>query len=423
MGGLEAVIDKGFQKISGVWSNYLGQVEGYSTPSAYTGNTTTPGVVVAQSRSSGYGPLPGEAAFLHWSTAGVMSSGIIPLGNTVNYVASLGWQGRWQDASGYYCIGAREYNPTDGRFLSPDPLSHSASADLYSYAGGDPINFIDSTGRCTTTSNQIQQVDAGGDSGDSTTTSNRFMGSPNETTYWANLLADAEQSGDTSALMAAIQSRKDFLRGYTAYGQSSPAEYDPMDPNDTPEAMVQAEDSVRQSQERLDSLKETNEFKEDYVDPIVDLAKGLVKAGPLVGGLNGLGTALTAYDFTNGGALVIAGISDNSDGLKSGTDKINEGLLDISATGAKQAAKHILEDYSGEAANETLGSLAEGVSGTTAAAGGLILNQEAKTLNAWINAADSDTDALYSQETSQRIAGEYRILNSVIKRANAISGK
>jgi len=33
-----------------------------------------------------------------------------------------------------------------GRFLSPDPLGHAASWDLYSYAGGDPINSVDVTG-------------------------------------------------------------------------------------------------------------------------------------------------------------------------------------------------------------------------------------------------------------------------------------
>lgn len=39
------------------------------------------------------------------------------------------------------------YDPTSGRFLSPDPLGHEASMDLYSYANGDPINECDPDGR------------------------------------------------------------------------------------------------------------------------------------------------------------------------------------------------------------------------------------------------------------------------------------
>ena len=42
--------------------------------------------------------------------------------------------------------GARYYDPTSGRFISPDPLGHSVTPDLYSYANGDPVNFVDPTG-------------------------------------------------------------------------------------------------------------------------------------------------------------------------------------------------------------------------------------------------------------------------------------
>ena len=34
-----------------------------------------------------------------------------------------------------------------GRFISPDPLGHAASMSLYDYANGDPVNFVDPTGR------------------------------------------------------------------------------------------------------------------------------------------------------------------------------------------------------------------------------------------------------------------------------------
>ena len=44
-------------------------------------------------------------------------------------------------------MGARYYESSSGRFLSPDPYGHAASLSLYDYAGGDPINFVDPTGR------------------------------------------------------------------------------------------------------------------------------------------------------------------------------------------------------------------------------------------------------------------------------------
>tara|TARA_B100001093_G_C26789377_1_gene998275 strand:- start:606 stop:1814 length:1209 start_codon:yes stop_codon:yes gene_type:complete len=47
-------------------------------------------------------------------------------------------------------MGARHYDSSSGRFLSPDPLGHTATPDLYSYALGDPINFFDPTGRMGT---------------------------------------------------------------------------------------------------------------------------------------------------------------------------------------------------------------------------------------------------------------------------------
>jgi RHS repeat-associated protein len=148
VGGLEAVIGIGNASatpivpntISAVWSDMLGHVEAYTIPANISSGSATPGNVTPQSRSSGYGLLPGEAAVDRWSQTDAT-------GTTTNLAATLAWQGRRMDASGYYSIGAREYNPVAGRFLSPDPLGQSASWDLYSYAGGDPINNIDCTGR------------------------------------------------------------------------------------------------------------------------------------------------------------------------------------------------------------------------------------------------------------------------------------
>ena len=52
---------------------------------------------------------------------------------------------------GLYYLRARYYNQVTGRFLSRDPedgkASDPASLHKYLYAGGDPVNGIDPTGR------------------------------------------------------------------------------------------------------------------------------------------------------------------------------------------------------------------------------------------------------------------------------------
>ena len=51
------------------------------------------------------------------------------------------------DVWGFEGMGARYYEPTSGRFLSADPMGHAASPSLYDFAGGDPVNFFDPSGR------------------------------------------------------------------------------------------------------------------------------------------------------------------------------------------------------------------------------------------------------------------------------------
>jgi len=51
---------------------------------------------------------------------------------------------------------ARYYEPTSGRFLSADPMGQAISPSLYDFAGGDPVNFFDPTGRCPGPSNSKQ---------------------------------------------------------------------------------------------------------------------------------------------------------------------------------------------------------------------------------------------------------------------------
>jgi len=52
---------------------------------------------------------------------------------------------------GLYYLRARYYNPLTGRFLSRDPedgkVKDPKTLHKYLYAGGDPVNALDPTGR------------------------------------------------------------------------------------------------------------------------------------------------------------------------------------------------------------------------------------------------------------------------------------
>ena len=44
-------------------------------------------------------------------------------------------------------MGARYYNPVQGRFLSPDPIGYPLQLDLYAYANNNPMGYHDPDGR------------------------------------------------------------------------------------------------------------------------------------------------------------------------------------------------------------------------------------------------------------------------------------
>jgi RHS repeat-associated protein len=117
VGGLEAVVDEE----SGTWTALVDDYHGHIIGSIATANT----VKWSLTQCSGYGPAPGSPVFVVAEGASV--------------VQATAWRGQRLDVTGFYCLGARYYEPTSGRFLSPDPLGHSASLSLYDYAGGDPI--------------------------------------------------------------------------------------------------------------------------------------------------------------------------------------------------------------------------------------------------------------------------------------------
>ena len=124
IGGLEAIIRQSDGAVTPLLSDAFGNAVASLSGTNVTWNAT---------RVGGYGPLPNYSA-RWWST------------NTT-LAASTVWRGRRMDPTGYVDMGARPYDFVGARFLSPDPLGHDASMDLYSYANGDPVNFMDPDGR------------------------------------------------------------------------------------------------------------------------------------------------------------------------------------------------------------------------------------------------------------------------------------
>ena len=47
---------------------------------------------------------------------------------------------------GLVIMGARVYSPAMGRFLQTDPIGIAGGANVYDYAGGDPVNGVDPSG-------------------------------------------------------------------------------------------------------------------------------------------------------------------------------------------------------------------------------------------------------------------------------------
>jgi len=60
------------------------------------------------------------------------------------FVGGLGV--RWDVDLGLHYMRNRWYDPSLGRFLSKDPIGYAGGSNLYSYCGGDPINFSDPSG-------------------------------------------------------------------------------------------------------------------------------------------------------------------------------------------------------------------------------------------------------------------------------------
>ena len=57
-----------------------------------------------------------------------------------------------EPATGLVYARARWYDPNSGSFLTPDPRGYEDSSNLYAFAGGDPINKSDPTGKAASVS-------------------------------------------------------------------------------------------------------------------------------------------------------------------------------------------------------------------------------------------------------------------------------
>ena len=62
-------------------------------------------------------------------------------------VQPFGYAGSiWLNHARFWHMGARDYDPAIGRWTSKDPIRFGGGMNLYEYAGGDPVNFVDVTG-------------------------------------------------------------------------------------------------------------------------------------------------------------------------------------------------------------------------------------------------------------------------------------
>ncbi len=93
------------------------------------------------------------AVFLETRVGGVATENANAFGLESSIASTLRW-GSWQAYDGTVVdrLDARYYNNNFGRFWSVDPSGHAnpgnpQSWNQYAYAGGDPVNFRDPTGR------------------------------------------------------------------------------------------------------------------------------------------------------------------------------------------------------------------------------------------------------------------------------------
>jgi RHS repeat-associated protein len=137
MGGWEATVRESDGQSVGLLADHFGNTLATLGVSPST-------VTWLPTRVAGYGPVLGYEPPRLSLTVSLAETGV--------------WRGKRMDPTGLYWFGARYYDPVGGRFLSADPLGHSASMSLYDYALNDPVNGLDPDGRCAATSPQYSSI-------------------------------------------------------------------------------------------------------------------------------------------------------------------------------------------------------------------------------------------------------------------------
>jgi RHS repeat-associated protein len=110
------------------------------------------------------------AASYHYNAYGnLMSGSADTIGNPLRFA------GLASDATtGLVYDRARWYDPSTGRYLTPDPLGAASGPNRYAYAGDNPVNFVDPTG-------MFPKKSGGGGGGGGSGTSNSVGGTPQPT--------------------------------------------------------------------------------------------------------------------------------------------------------------------------------------------------------------------------------------------------
>ncbi len=78
---------------------------------------------------------------VNWLTEDVTTGQTSAIGNRLMFTAR-----DWDSTTGLYYYRFRDYSPTLGRFLQPDPIGYADSMNLYQYCNNNPIKFTDPWG-------------------------------------------------------------------------------------------------------------------------------------------------------------------------------------------------------------------------------------------------------------------------------------
>jgi len=189
VGGIESFVDENSGFVAGQTNNFFGDTVGLM--SWWNGRV---GILLSQPYGltlGGYGPASGTGLY-----------------STINGYPMPQWRGRYADMTGLIYMGARYYEPRAGRFLSCDPLGHSASMSLYDYCNGDPVNGLDPDGRLGK-----KAVAAG------YFTFSAFLGPP--TAQWVGMSDASDLGGWTDTSKMSTQERLELNTNYSNLAASA----------------------------------------------------------------------------------------------------------------------------------------------------------------------------------------------------------